>query len=92
MTGFFSRLAASHNALKEKIHATRIPLGSKGRFAMGVVYFVTPVIFGYNIMQYTNRIAERNLGVYRDGTHKANPEACYSDSSTDHLQKLFCCC
>ena len=40
-----------HEALKKRIHSTRIPLGPRGRFVMGTVYLITPVVAGYYIMQ-----------------------------------------
>jgi hypothetical protein len=65
---FFSRIVKGHQRLKERIHATRIPLGRSGQVAMGLFYFFSPLVAGYFIMQWTNGIAERNTGVYRDGS------------------------
>ena len=66
--GIFADLRQGHQALKERIHATRIPLGTPGRVGMGLFYLVSPVVAGYFIMQWTNKISERNLGVYTNGT------------------------
>ena len=41
---FFRQLARRHQALKEKIHGTRIPLSPRGVAIMKVVYVVTPVV------------------------------------------------
>mmetsp|Transcript_18912 Transcript_18912/g.46440 ORF Transcript_18912/g.46440 Transcript_18912/m.46440 type:complete len:90 (+) Transcript_18912:303-572(+) len=49
-----------HEALKKKIHNTRIPLGPRGRAMMSLVYLTSPVIFGYYLMQYTNQYAENH--------------------------------
>lgn len=73
--GFFADLKQGHQALKERIHATRIPLGTKGRIGMGLFYLISPVVAGYYIMQWTNRISERNLGVYTGQTGQAHPPA-----------------
>ena len=66
--GFFADFARGHEQLKQRIHNTRIPLGPKGRIAMGIFYLVAPVVGGYYVMQWTNRISERNLGVYTDAS------------------------
>jgi hypothetical protein len=44
--GFVKDLADSHRRLKQRVHNTRIPLGPKGRLAMGVFYLVGPVVAG----------------------------------------------
>lgn len=71
---FIRRAIDYHQKLKHKIHSTRIPLGPAGRIGMGVFYLVSPVVAGYYIMQWTNKISERNLGVYRDGSHETRSE------------------
>ena len=37
---------------------------------MAAFYIVAPVVSGYYIMQWTNKIAERNTGVYQDGSNQ----------------------
>ena len=60
---FLSDLSARHEALKRRIHGFRLPIKSRaGRFAMGCVYFLTPIVAGYGIMNLTNLIARENLG------------------------------
>ena len=55
---------AAHARLKKRIHGMRFPIHSRaGRFAMGCIYFSTPIIAGYWIMRSTNAIASRNLGL-----------------------------
>ena len=42
---------------------------------MGLFYLLSPVVAGYFIMQWTNGISERNLGVYADRERQPpNPE------------------
>ena len=48
---FIREIGRRHEALKKRIHATRIPLGPRGRFVMGTVYLMTPVVAGYYVMQ-----------------------------------------
>jgi len=61
--GRFDDLVAAHARLKARIHAYRYPIHSRaGRFAMGCVYFFTPLIVGYWTMRATNVIANHNLG------------------------------
>ncbi|RLN93647.1 hypothetical protein BBJ28_00004195 [Nothophytophthora sp. Chile5] len=58
---FLRNLSERHEALKKRIHSTRIPLSKNGQRAMGVVYFVTPIVAGYYIMKWTERRAEANF-------------------------------
>ncbi|RLN72032.1 hypothetical protein BBJ28_00010548 [Nothophytophthora sp. Chile5] len=58
---FLRNLSERHEALKKKIHSTRIPLSKNGQRTMGVVYFVTPLVAGYYIMKWTERRAEANF-------------------------------
>jgi len=39
-------LSQRHEALKQKIHSFRIPLGSKGLFVMRVFYLMAPIVGG----------------------------------------------
>jgi hypothetical protein len=57
------RLFEGHARLKARIHSARFPIKSKaGLFAMGCVYFVTPVIGGYFLMDWATSVARKNLG------------------------------
>ncbi|KAG7398884.1 hypothetical protein PHYBOEH_010208 [Phytophthora boehmeriae] len=58
---FLRRLGARHEALKQKIHSTKIPLSKNGQRVMGVVYFTTPVIGGYYVMKWAERRADMNF-------------------------------
>lgn len=61
------RLFAAHARLKQRIHGYRLPIHSRsGRFAVGVVYFSTPCLVGYGLLQATNVIRDKNLGVNRE--------------------------
>jgi hypothetical protein len=63
----FEELSERHERLKKRIHAMRFPIKSRaGRFAMGCVYFFTPLIGGYYIMRWSEGIRDRNLGVQRE--------------------------
>ena len=46
----------------EPIHNTRIPLGARGRFIMGWVYFLGPLAFGIPLMQWAIEQSQHNLG------------------------------
>ncbi|KAF4039746.1 hypothetical protein GN244_ATG08135 [Phytophthora infestans] len=58
---FLRRLGERHEALKKKIHATRIPLSKNGQRVMGLVYFTTPIIGGYYVMKWAERRADVNF-------------------------------
>ncbi|CEG45160.1 uncharacterized protein PHALS_01477 [Plasmopara halstedii] len=58
---FFRRLGERHEALKLKIHSTRIPLSKNGQRIMGVVYFTTPIVGGYYIMKWAEGRANANF-------------------------------
>lgn len=52
-----------HEALKKKIHGFRMPIQNKfGLFGVGVVYFSIPLVAGYFIMEWSNRVRDVNLG------------------------------
>ena len=59
---FFREVSRRHTALKERIHAFRIPLPKWGQRVMGFVYFTIPVIGGYYVMQYAIGQSEVNIG------------------------------
>ena len=59
---FLRSISARHNALKERIHAFRIPLSPAGQKFMGFVYFTIPVIGGYYIMQWAQNKSIENIG------------------------------
>ncbi|KAF1783882.1 EF-Hand 1, calcium-binding site [Phytophthora cactorum] len=58
---FLRRLGERHEALKKKIHSTRIPLSKNGQRVMGLVYFTTPIIGGYYVMKWAERRADANF-------------------------------
>lgn len=60
---YLNILHESHEKLKKRIHSFRIPLSLRGQMIMSVVYFITPVIGGYYIMQWAFKQAEINIGV-----------------------------
>lgn len=63
LMGRLDDLVEAHARLKRRIHGFRYPIHSRaGRFAIGCVYFFTPVILGILTMKATNAIADRNLG------------------------------
>jgi hypothetical protein len=56
-------LVEAHERLKKRVHAYRLPIASKwGRTAMGCIYFLTPCVAGYLIMNASNRVRDANLG------------------------------
>ncbi|CAK4116943.1 unnamed protein product [Aphanomyces euteiches] len=59
--GVFRDFLDAHERLKKRIHSTRIPLGPKGKAVMTVVYFTTPIICGYFVMQWAQSKAKVNL-------------------------------
>jgi hypothetical protein len=60
MLSFFKRLSERHEALKESIHNFRMPLSPMGVRIMKVVYFTTPIIGGWYIMQAAIGYSDRN--------------------------------
>jgi hypothetical protein len=59
---FLRSISARHNALKERIHAFRIPLSPAGQKFMGFVYFTIPIIGGYYVMQWAQSKSIENIG------------------------------
>jgi hypothetical protein len=59
---FLKSLSARHTALKERIHAFRIPLPPMGQKIMGFIYSVIPVVGGYYVMQWAQSRAVVNIG------------------------------
>ena len=60
-------LLLAHQRLKARIHGARLPIRTRGgRFAMGVVYFTTPILIGYGLMQWSNARRDVNLGPNRE--------------------------
>ncbi len=56
-------LFAAHEDLKRRIHAFRVPIHSPtGRAAVGALYFATPCVAGWYIMQWSNGRRDANLG------------------------------
>ena len=71
MFSFLRELSARHEALKERIHAFRIPLSPRGQRIMGFVYFCIPVIGGYYIMQAAIGQSHKNLAGLKGGAEVA---------------------
>mmetsp|Transcript_12602 Transcript_12602/g.24435 ORF Transcript_12602/g.24435 Transcript_12602/m.24435 type:complete len:119 (+) Transcript_12602:283-639(+) len=67
---FLRDLYRKHQALKAKIHSTRIPLGRKGQLAMTAFYVSIPLISGYFIMDWATSKANQKWEVieHPDGT------------------------
>ena len=63
--------------LKERIHAFRVPLGPRGRFVMGVIYFCTPVLGGYMLL---NMIEDRPM-------HRMSRELPVEDSESVNIAR-----
>jgi len=59
---FIRDLGRRHGELKQRIHATRVPLGARGQVLMGLVYFSIPVIGGYFVMDWATSRADRKWG------------------------------
>jgi hypothetical protein len=74
MLAFLRKMSAGHTALKERIHAYRIPLPPAGQKLMGFVYFSIPVIGGYSIMQWAVAQSAVNLGAQGEMLN-TSPEA-----------------
>jgi hypothetical protein len=55
-------LSARHEALKKRIHSFRWVLSPRGLAVARVVYFSTPIVIGYALMQWTVAQREANLG------------------------------
>ena len=68
--GFFQDLAQRHQALKERIHSTRIPLSPRGVAVMKVVYVMTPVVAG---MLFMEGIKRRCVGHVVHASHVVPP-------------------
>lgn len=60
--GFLRDVHERHERLKHRVHSFRLPLSPGGRLFMTFVYFSLPIVLGYNIMQFTNKQAEANIG------------------------------
>lgn len=50
-----------HRELKERIHAFRLPLSPPALAVARVVYFTTPILAGYYLMQYVGLVRDKNL-------------------------------
>lgn len=59
---FLRDISARHEALKKRIHALRFPLTARGLWAARFVYFTTPLLLGYALMEWTLSRRDANLG------------------------------
>ena len=57
----WKRWSAKHEALKKRIHNTRIPLGPWGKLGMGLVYFSVPIILGCGLMLRIMDVSDANF-------------------------------
>jgi len=55
--------------LKHKIHSTKIPLSKRGQRIMMMVYVTTPVLIGYQIMQWTTGHEQKNRQWQQSRSH-----------------------
>jgi hypothetical protein len=65
----------------EPIHNARIPLGARGRFIMGCVYCLSPLVVGIPLMQWAIAQSEKNLGKDVRKNHAsrfANTKPCHT--------------
>ncbi|RHY22299.1 hypothetical protein DYB25_002826 [Aphanomyces astaci] len=84
--GVFRDIVDAHERLKKRIHSTRIPLGPKGKAVMTAVYFTTPIVCGYFVMQWAQSKAEVNL---KDVTLTTrNPSSFQNDSIKQLLKDI----
>jgi len=68
---WFRDIGAAHERLKKQIHGTRIPLSKNGIRIMKVVYFTTPIVAGYYVMQWAQTQAQKNLAIDNDEIRSA---------------------
>lgn len=77
------RALDAHRRLVRRIHGFRIPLGKKGRFAMGIVYVSAPVVAAHLLMRHyvypsqerTQReLARRRIRRMDDGDEPENAD------------------
>jgi hypothetical protein len=60
------QLLEQHRALKHRIHSFRYPLSPRALNVARVVYFVTPIYLGHELMQWALRVRDANLGANRE--------------------------
>ncbi|KAG1701041.1 hypothetical protein DVH05_011284 [Phytophthora capsici] len=87
---FLRRLGERHEALKKKIHSTKIPLSKNGQRVMGLVYFTTPIIGGYYVMKWAESRADANF--QREETEirqAAGSNARYVAQQNQQLKKML---
>ncbi|OQS05606.1 calcyphosin [Thraustotheca clavata] len=77
------RVSDAHTRLKKRIHGTRIPLSPRGIRIMKIVYFTTPIIGGYFVMQWAQNRSMANL---RD-LHPSNNPAAYQNDQVKGMLK-----
>jgi hypothetical protein len=56
-----SEFLRRHRELKERIHAFRLPLSRPALAVARVVYFTTPILAGYFLMQWVGLVRDKNL-------------------------------
>lgn len=62
-SNFLARLHQGHERLKKTVHeGMRVPLPKWGQRVMGFVYFCTPIIGGYYVMQWAIGRAHQSIG------------------------------
>ncbi|OQR86386.1 calcyphosin [Achlya hypogyna] len=86
--GWLRDLSDAHTRLKKKIHGTRIPLSPAGIRMMKVVYFTTPIIGGYFVMQWAQNRSVSNLRDLHKPPAQQNPAAFQNDSLKGLLKDI----
>jgi hypothetical protein len=66
MASLLQQLLEQHRALVRRIHAFRYPLSPRALNVARVVYFVTPIYLGHELMQWAMRVRDVNLGANRE--------------------------
>ena len=56
-----SEFLRRHRELKERIHSFRLPLSPPALVVARVVYFTTPILAGYYLMQWVGLVRDKNL-------------------------------
>ena len=60
---WFQRLHDNHERLKNYVHnGMRVPLPKWGQRCMGFIYFLTPIVGGYYVMQWAIGKAHQSIG------------------------------
>ena len=81
VSNFLARLHQGHERLKKTVHeGMRVPLPKWGQRVMGFVYFCTPIIGGYYVMQWAIGRAHQSIGP--NGEYLPNKQEPVGSSTT----------